>query len=170
MRGILEKALLYVFTKIRIYFQTKEEVRTFSVKCVDPSLGRSVKFGYLLIRFGRDDVLMKGTLTNKERRDAFLQNKEVCAKNDYDEIKREINVSITLRVHKILGVQFKCFVDVLDRNKLDKLKCLIEEEKEKFGKVGLSGLTQKHRIYFLLSDIPETETPEGFVNNFIYPV
>ncbi len=88
MRGILEKALLYVFTKIRIYFQTKEEVRTFSVKCVDPSLGRSVKFGYLLIRFGRDDVLMKGTLTNKERRDAFLQNKEVCAKNDYDEIEK----------------------------------------------------------------------------------
>lgn len=167
---LLEGPLLYVLAKICISFQTKKDVRTFSVKCVDPSLGRSVKFGYLLIRFGRDDVLIKGTLTNKEKRDAFLQNKEVYAKSHYDENKKEINVRITLKVHKILGVQFKCFVDVLDRNKLDKLKCLIEEEKEKFGKVGLSGLSRKHRVYFLLKDIPETKTPEGFVNNFVYPV
>ena len=169
MRGILEKAFLYVFTKIRMFFQTKKDIITFSVKCVDPSLGKSVRFGYLLIRFGTDEVLIKGTLTNKEKRDAFLQNKEVYAKSDYDENKKEINVSITLKVHKILGAQFKCFVDALDCEQLDKLRSLIEGD-EKFGKVGLSGLTNKHRLYFLLNDRPLTKTPEGSVNNFIYPV
>ena len=164
---LLEKAFLHVLGKIRIFFQTKKEVRTFSVKGIDSSFVKYVKFGYLLIRFGRDDVL-KETLTDDEKRDAILQNKEIYAKSYYDENKMEINVSIPLKVHKALGVQFKCFVDVLDFNKLNELKSLLEGD-EKFDSVGISGLVDKHRIYFLLKDVPEAKTPEGIVNNFIYP-
>ena len=164
---LLEKAFLHVLGKIRIFFQTKKEMRTFSVKGIDSSLVKCVKFGYLLIRFGRDDVLRE-TLTDEEKRDASLQNKEIYAKSYYDENKKETIVSIPLKVHKVLGVQFKCFVDVLDFNKLNDLKSLIEED-EKFDNVGISGLVDKHRIYFSLKEVPEAKTPEGIVNNFIYP-
>ena len=166
---LIEKVFLHVLGKIRIFFQTKKAVRTFSVKGVDPSLVKYVKFGYLLIRFGRDEVLRE-TLTDDEKRDAILQNKDIYAKSYYDENKKEINVSLPLKVHKVLGVQFKCFVDVLDFNKLNDLKSLLEGD-EKFDNVGISGLVDKHRIYFLLKDIPKAKTPEpeGIVNNFIYP-
>ena len=164
---LLAKAVSHILDKIRTLLHTRKESIEFCIEDLDSDLTNYVKFGYLLVRFGTDEFL-KETATDSERKDAILQNEEIFGKSHYDRNQKLFCITLPIKIHKTLGVQFKPFVDVLDSTKLNDVMELLQKN-EKFDDVKISGSLNKQRIYFLLRSISETMTPEGIRNNYIYP-
>jgi len=164
---LLEKGIFKLLDEFRIFLSTKKKDIHFVVDNVDSDLSNYIIFGYNLVRYGTDEFLEK-TATENEKNDAKLQNKVIRAKSSYDIINRNEKVLISLRIHKKFGVQFKIFVDVLDIERVDEVKSLLEQN-DSFDDVKISNQIERKKIYFLLKEFSETTTPEGIRNNFIYP-
>lgn len=152
--------------KITLWRNIERHTIPFQIKNMNSDIASHISFGYNLVRFGIDEIIEKAT--EKERKYAVLQNKEFEAKSYYDEINKEMKIEIPLEIHKILGVQFKIFVDVAGREKLTEIENFLQEN-EQFDDIRISDGLGKNRIYFLLKYLSNTKTIEGIRNNFIYP-
>jgi hypothetical protein len=172
---IVERTLAAGVERIRYVHFTKKVTRDFVIKDFDCDLLNYVKFGCLFVRFGHDEIVkdLQGAL----RKDADRKIRDIDANPHCKE--NELRVSFDIRVHKDLGVQFKCWVETVEEyydKLLETVRLLKEESNRKTialiddpelaKKVRIS---PRLRIYFIVKDFREVTTPEGFTNNFIYP-
>jgi len=72
-----------------------------------------------------------------------------------------------IRVHKVHGAQFKCFVDYKSEGQFDKIKEFLE--KNGFKEVTHDADKYKKRAWFIHPDFSTCKTVEGYVNNFAHP-
>jgi hypothetical protein len=129
-----------------------------------------LKFGYLLVRFGREDVL-EHPANVMLREEGNIINKAIFAKKTgYDEREKMMKVEYLLPVHKKLGLKFKPFVDVSDLSKTNDIISILKNNG--FQDVKQSGSAEKQRIYFLLpfKERGVVRSPEGILDNYLYPI
>jgi len=110
-----------------------------------------LKYSVLLVKYGKEEVV-KGT--------EKLLNKEIEFEGYNPKIAR-------IRVHKVLGAQFKCFVDYKSENQFDKIKEFLE--KNGFREVTHDDDRHKKRAWFIHPDFSICKTVDGYVNNFAHP-
>ena len=110
-----------------------------------------LKYSVLLVKYGKDEVVKE---TEK------LLNKEIEFEGYNPKIAR-------VRVHKVLGAQFKCFVDYKSEGQFDKIKEFLE--KNGFKEVTHDADKYKKRAWFIHPDFSTCKTVEGYVNNFAHP-
>lgn len=123
-------------------------------------------FGCLLIRYGSDDYL-KALASDQEKYEGRLKNKILPIETAHDPSG---NVSFTLRlpIHRRLGTQFKCFVNVKDESGMDKVLDFLNSS-DVVSDAGPSHGVKANRIYFLVKRFAVVETPEHNRNNMVYP-
>ena len=125
-----------------------------------------IRFSVLIIRFGTDQYIST-MASDRERLVGRLQLKiypaEVRGKKD------GAYLSFKVPVHKRLGSQFKVFADVEPGVDLEEIMQVFNANEE-IHEVSISDSKFDRRIYFLLKDYAQTQTVDGPVNNFIYPV
>jgi hypothetical protein len=177
LRDLLVKyTLALAVENIRLLAKTKKVKREFTVKNIEPDLANSVTFGCLFVRFGEEAVIKDVGGALKKDADRKIRDIRI-SKPAYSSDKKELTVKIPIRVHRDLGVQFKCWVeaDVADYDKLVRVARLLRQDRKTFYKIDNPAQAKKFRIsdrprlYFVVRDWREVTTPEGFTNNFIYP-
>ena len=121
-----------------------------------------LRWGVNYIRDGRDDVIPN--LSEREKWFARLKNRIRYFKG-YDQKK------VTIRFYRTLGCQFKCFVELDDEKLFNDLKDFLE--RSGYSDISRGGKRKSiERIWFIYPDTGQYDkatTPEGFVNNFLYP-
>jgi hypothetical protein len=130
-----------------------------------------LRWGVNYIRDGRDNVVPN--LSEREKWFARLKNQIIYFKGHYQKKAK-------IRFYRTLGCQFKCFIELDDPELFGDLKDFLErngyEDISKGKKYSINRFLRKckviERIWFIHKDADqydEVTTPEGFVNNFLYP-
>lgn len=158
-----EKLNLRVVPKLR-----KVKITVFSFFPDD--MRRFVRFGYQLVRFGKEDILPN--ITNVEtREEAQIIGKVIPPKYYVEGTKKdEIRLEFIVPVHKKLGVKFKPFLDVLDIDKIYDVISILQDAGAKDVKVSHSG--EKQRIYFLfpMEERNIFKSVDGILDHYIFPL
>lgn len=130
-----------------------------------------LRWGVNYIRDGRDNVVPN--LSEREKWFARLKNQIIYFKGHYQKKAK-------IRFYRTLGCQFKCFIELDDPELFGDLKDFLERngyaDISKGKKYSINRFLRKckvvERIWFIHKDVDqydEVTTPEGFVNNFLYP-
>ena len=109
-----------------------------------------LKYSVLLVKYGKDEVV------GPEK----LLNKEIVFEGYNPKVAR-------IRIHKVLGAQFKCFVDYKSEDQFDKIKGFLE--KNGFREITHDDDKYKKRAWFIHPDFSTCKTVDGYVNNFAHP-
>lgn len=127
----------------------------------DPCLDKA-QFKCLLVRYGTDEYI-RSMASEQEKYDGRLRNKMI------DCLYENGKLSFTIPVHKRIGSQFKCFMEVPSESEA---RDIIEKQSKlkEIYDLSHSSSQNRNRIYFLLRDYGETVTVDGLKNNMIYPV
>jgi hypothetical protein len=145
---------IYDFVKNKLKYRTEtiEMPVTLEFKNVDENEREflELKYSVLLVRHGKDEVKESGKLLNKMFK--FEGYNPKVAK---------------LRVHKVLGAQFKCFVDYKSEDQFGKIKSFLE--KNGFKEVSHDDDKFKKRAWFIHPDYSTCTTVDGYINNFVHP-
>jgi hypothetical protein len=82
----------------------------------------------------------------------------------FEDIGEDGSIAATVKYHAILGLQFKCFVDVQDKG-----PSLEEIAASAFPNCVTFSLDERlpRRFWFLLDSYPRYTTVDGYVNNFL---
>jgi hypothetical protein len=125
-------------------------------------------FYCLIVRYGTDQYLQH-LASDEERHEGRLRLKVIPIQVIFDQ-NDNASFQLTLPVHKRLGTQFKCFVEVWKLEevnqvvaKLKQCQCILD--------IGQSHSQHRNRIYFLLDHFFTVKTVEGdaIKNNYIFP-
>lgn len=123
---------------------------------------KNADFKCLLVRYGTDEYI-KSMANDQEKYDGRLRNQIIdCAFEDG-------HLSFSIPVHKRIGTQFKCFMEVSSREEAQ----MIIDAQENFKNIydlSFSSSQHKNRIFFMLKDYGETTTVDGLKNNMIFPI
>lgn len=165
--GALDRLLGYVFQfvrdDVRAMTEAEEATVIVTVKDVPPSVTESAEFGYLLVRYGNNEQVDQHIATDDERRN--LQNRDHAADADRDD--RELKLTLPVRRHPRLGTEFKTFAELPDAETAEQLADTFAES-ENISEASISPVNDR-RVYVLLERLPTTESPDGYVNNFLPP-
>ena len=153
----------------RINGELRRSMIEYSMEFRD-SLVSKVRFGYLLVRFGRNADLAVQTETNQAARSIGAIHRPFFAKTTYDVLHgSKLRVQMQVPVHKVLGVVFKPFVDVLDISRQGEVALALVAAGA--YDVHVSGSAEKQRLYFCLP-FPDGSMlcdEGGIVNNYLFP-
>lgn len=165
LSGVVDDTLRYLFSFISddVRESLEAEERTLSLEIEDPSdkLVQEAEFGYLLVRYGNNEQFERESITETGRMN--IQNREKPVQQTYDGEKLELSISV--HVHQRLGTEFKLYADVSGPKEISE----IHQELEKCDwtlDVDPSDASDQ-RLFILLDGIPETQSPEGYRNNFL---
>lgn len=123
-------------------------------------------FYCLVVRHGSDQYI--STLaSDQEKYEGRLKNKILPIRVSFDKSGNAI-LTLTLPVHKRMGTQFKCFVDLKDTNSVGQAQELFDNC-DRIGEVSISKSVRSNRIYFLLDRFAEVTTIDFLKNNIIFP-
>lgn len=121
----------------------------------------------LIVRYGTDRYI-EHLASEREKDDGRLQNRtiEIPIK-----VQADGSTSFELRipVHKRLGTQFKCFVDVTDQAQVNTVLNFLGGCPSIVSPDLSSSPLHRHRIYFLLRDFATVKSIDGHDNNMCYP-
>jgi len=154
-----------------IFSELKEVNIEFVFQSIPTSLWSSMKFGYLLVKFG-NSVSLEQIADERMRSDGTLLNHPFYSfKREDDTAGSQVKIHFRVPVHKILGAQLKFFVDL---DKEANAELIIEYlKKEGFLNIEKSVSAETQRLYFLIEHESLKQIDfdqEGITNNFIYPV
>lgn len=121
----------------------------------------------LIVRYGTDSYI-EHLASDRERHDGRLQNRAIDV---HVETHSDGSSSFRLRipVHKRLGTQFKCFVDVEDVSRTTDVLEFLEGCYSIVSAEHSSSPLHPHRLYFLLRDFDVVESIDGHKNNMCFP-
>ena len=145
-----------VYNIAKEYLRYRKDTREIPIKLEFKNVAENekellaLKYSVLLVRYGKDEV--------KEAEE--LLNKEIEFEGYNPKIAR-------IRVHKVLGAQFKCFVDYKSKDQFDIIKKLLE--KNGFREVTHDDDRYKKRAWFIHPGFSACKTVDGYVNNFAHP-
>ena len=152
----------------KIRFLRMSKLQIFHIPC-GPHPGSILginRFYCLVVRYGTDNYI-RYMANDKEKYDGKLQNKVLPMKVLIN-CREYFSIELKLPVHKRIGTQFKCFVEVDDKQKLDEFR-LVLDKCSRIYDISISSSRFKNRIYFLLQDFSTVETIEGIKNNMCFP-
>jgi len=151
----------------RIFPKLKAWQLTLSLN-ISEHLAEHLQFGCLLIRFGREDTL-EHTANLPLLQDAAILNKPIFGRQRRSEESTATKVEFVVPVHAQLGLKYKLFLQLRDGAKLDDAIQMLEANGMK--DVARSGSVEAHRVYFLLplEGHQEVKSPDGILDNYIYP-
>lgn len=164
--GILEDEDLAA----RVASKLKQARITFTLQLNKGGIRDHMTFGCNVVRFGREDTL-EHPMNEPLLREATLINKPVPARSiSYDEESGSLQVEFILPVHETLGVKFKPYVDVADVNFLGDVESILK--KNGFRNVNRSSSPEQQRVYYLLplDDSLIVTSPDGILDNYLYPL
>jgi hypothetical protein len=121
----------------------------------------------LIVRYGSDQYI-EHMASDREKYDGRLLNEVVKVVVDRS-VDGSVAFSVDLPVHKRLGTQFKCYVDVHPDGPKDAVLEFLSSHDEISDVSASSGLKGGERIYFLLKKFATVTTVEGFKNNMCFP-
>ncbi len=132
-----------------------------------PFDARTISPYCLIIRYGTDNYIQH-MASDRERHDGKLQNRKIEVPISLNR-DGSSNFKLQIPIHKRLGTQFKCFVDISDESKVGEVmdflcQCPTITEPE-FS----SSAFHRTRIYFLLTEFAISTTIDGHRNNMCYP-
>jgi len=119
-------------------------------------------YSVLLVRYGKDEIKEHKELMNKMFKFEGRSNQKIAK----------------LRVHKVLGAQFKCFVDYAvwyshtavdykSEDQFSKIKNFLE--RNGFKEISHDDDKFKKRVWFIHPDYSICTTTDGYINNFVHP-
>ncbi|MDP1693580.1 MAG: hypothetical protein Q8L49_16815 [Burkholderiaceae bacterium] len=121
----------------------------------------------LVVRYGVDSYV-RDMASDKEREECKLQNRTIkipLSHNSDD----STSFDLRLPIHKRLGTQFKCFVDVANGQAVGSVVEFLSNCPSIVSPERSSSPLHEHRIFFLLRDFAVRDTVDGFKNNMCYP-
>ncbi len=134
--------------------------------CAEAALPAGLNFGVLLVKFGADDYLQTLASEN-EKQIGRLRLRELMA------VSRAVNgqarLEFEIPVHRRLGAQFKCYVDIAHNGDMDAARAFFERH-EAIARVDQADSLSKHRLFLLLKKFRVVKTIDGLENNFLFPV
>ncbi|MBM3703094.1 MAG: hypothetical protein FJW63_08960 [Actinobacteria bacterium] len=146
---------IYSFVKHKIRYGTETTKTPITVQFSSIAEGEEeflkLKYYLLLVKHGKDEVIK-----DPEK----LLNKEIKFEGYNPKIAK-------LRVHKILGAQFKCFVDYENEDQFDRIKNFLE--KNGFSEVSHDDARMKKRAWFIHPKYSTCRTEDEYINNFTHP-
>jgi len=121
----------------------------------------------LIVRYGSDQYI-EHMASDREKHDGRLLNEvlRVQVERSDDGL---VSFFLDLPVHKRLGTQFKCYVDVQPGGPKDAVLEFLSSHDEIHDVSTSSSLKGGERIYFLLKKFATVTTVEGFQNNMCFP-
>jgi hypothetical protein len=128
---------------------------------------RILKPRCLIIRYGTD-LYIEHLASDREQQDGRLQNRVVDVPIT---AHPDGSTSFRLRipVHKRLGTQFKCFVDVQDKSKTAEVLDFLLGCHSIVSPEHSSSPLHPSRLYFLLRDFDVVESVDKHRNNMCFP-
>lgn len=128
---------------------------------------RILKPRCLIIRYGTDRYI-EHLASDREKQDGRLQNRVIDVP-----IQAHGDGSTTFRlripVHKRLGTQFKCFVDVEDASRTSEVLEFLANCQTIASPDRSSSPLHPHRIYFLLRAFDVVKSIDDHSNNMCFP-
>lgn len=121
----------------------------------------------LVVRYGTDNYIER-LASDREKYDGRLQNRAITVPITVHE-DGSTGFRLSVPVHKRLGTQFKCFVDVLDSSKTAEIFEFLSRCPSILSPDRSSSPLHRDRIYFLLNDFAVTDSIDGHKNNMCYP-
>ncbi len=121
----------------------------------------------LIVRFGTD-LYIERMASDRERHDGRLQNRllDVSIQENAD---GSTSFRLVIPVHKRLGTQFKCFVDVQDGSQTSAVLEFLSTCQSIVSPERSSSPLHPNRIYFLLKDFATASAVDGPINNLCLP-
>ncbi len=127
----------------------------------------SLDFFCLVVRYGTDDYTRE-MASDSEKFEGRLQNRALRI-TKLSQHNGKFSLTMKLPVHKRLGTQFRCFVNVPEGSDTSSLSHAVSSQRQ-LSNPDLCETLAGFRIYFLLRHLPVVKTVEGIENNHLYPV
>lgn len=121
----------------------------------------------LVIRYGTDKYIQH-MASDRERHDGRLQNRKLKVPVTLN-ADGFANFKLRIPIHKRLGTQFKCFVDIKDETKVGEVMDFLARCPSVLEPEVSSSAFHRTRIFFLLKDFAILSTVDGLKNNMCYP-
>jgi hypothetical protein len=120
----------------------------------------------LVVRYGTDQYI-EHMASDREKHDGRLLNEVLPVRviRDGDSVSFEID----LPVHKRLGTQFKCYVDVPKGGPATEIQNFLSGLPDIHEVSDSSSLNGGNRIFFLIKRFATVTTVDGFNNNMCFP-
>ncbi|MDP3833675.1 MAG: hypothetical protein Q8Q82_06910 [Hydrogenophaga sp.] len=131
---------------------------------------KKVKPRCLIVRYGTDQYIER-IASDSEKYTGRLRNTVIDISVSQSSADSAVYFTLSLPVHRRLGTQFKCFVDVLDDSKKEAVINFLSQSPQISNPSTSASAHGTSRIYFLLK-VPEcttVTTVEGYANNMCFP-
>lgn len=136
------------------------------IEDVPPEIVSLTDMHYLLVRYGVNEYLEQNP-AEIEKEVMWARNEEIDVDTNYDEESEILETKVPLRIHERLPTEFKLFVTVRDPDRLTDVRDAFQASPS-CSSASISD-SLHDRVYMLLERFRTTESPEGFVNNVVYP-
>jgi hypothetical protein len=146
---------------LREFFMKKPAIIHIGIDLEYKELKNAV-FKCLVVRYGTDEYI-KSMANDQEKYDGRLRNEIVDATHTNGVL------SFNIPLHKRIGTQFKCFLEVDTKEEAEE----IVKQCDKFDGIydlSFSSSQHKNRVFFLLKDYGETLTVDKLKNNMLFPI
>ncbi|MDC0584239.1 hypothetical protein OAO55_00765 [Bacteroidales bacterium] len=174
----LGKVFDLLLESIHLLLNLRKVRFSMEIENIPSEIGEALNPNYLLIRYGRDEVILVSATTNQDRLATRLRNKEIKIQKEYDAANHKLIMHFVLKEHVSFGTQFKMFFTGVSFEKLEPYLSKVPYIKEV-----TSGGGDQSKTYVLLENntpihdirknktrsIVEVKSIEGIPNNFIYP-
>lgn len=137
----VQERLKIKHTTVRLFFQEISE---------NEEAFLHLDYYVLIVRYGKDEVRESSSLINKVYKFEGINPKRVV-----------------IPVHKKLGVQFKCYVDM--RGNINKQELRKFLEKNGFFDIAEDSDKAINKLWFLIPGYSIYKTIDGYKNNFCHP-
>lgn len=174
----LAKVFEWLLEQLHLLLNVRKINFDLELKNVSPDIAAKLQPNYLLIRYGRDDVIQLTVLSNQDKLATRLRNKSHKIETFYDSTKQRLSLKFSLKRHVTYGIQFKLFFTGVG---YDEIKAILENTP--FIKNFNPGGGDDTKIWILIENktkvkdlnknrsysIAEVKSVEGIPNNYMYP-
>ncbi len=138
-------------------------------------LKEEVTFSCILVRFGTDDYL-RSLASDQDKYEGRLQNKiiklDIVPLKDKKQKDKDLGCKLlfSIPVHKRIGTQFKCFVEVNNEEDVNEIEDVLKECDILVDvDISKSPCLKRKRVYFLIKKLHIEKSVENIKNNYIFP-
>lgn len=174
----LAKVFEWLLERLHLLLNLRKVKYNLSLKEVPKEIAEKLKPHYLLIRYGRDEVIQLTVRSNQDKLATRLRNKEKKVETEYNTESQELLLKFSMKRHITYGIQFKLFftgVAFADLEGILKNTPYIKEFNPGGGddtKIWVV-IEAKTKVVELNKNrnfsIAIAKSIEGIPNNFIYP-
>lgn len=174
----LAKVFEWLLEKLHLLLNLRKINFELKLNDVSEIIAKKLKPHYLLIRYGRDEVIQLTVRSNQDKLATRLRNKEHKISTKYDAKSKELLLKFSMKRHVTYGIQFKLFftgVAFADIEPILEKSPLIKEFNTGGGDDAKiwSVINEKTKVAELNKNrnitIAIAKSIEGIPNNFIYP-